>query len=299
MKLTRRMMTGGMAAMAIAPAASLARAETKMTQIPFAATTPLSIGRVGLMARDAERVAGYYRQVLGLKELRRGAGTIGLGTDERELIAIEQSDALKEDNPRSAGLYHTAFLLPRRADLARWTQHAIDTRIPVDGASDHLVSEAIYLTDPEGNGVEIYADRDASRWHFDNGTLRMGTEALDFQNLMGEMEAEPAGWAGVPNQTVIGHVHLRVGETVTAEQWWNQAQGLDTMVNYGGQAVFLSSGGYHHHIGANSWQSRGAGPRAMDTTGLGFVELVSKEAGAESVSRDPWGNEIRVLPAKA
>lgn len=170
-------------------------------------------------------------------------------------------------------------------------------RVAIDGASDHFVSEAVYLTDPEGNGVEIYADRDASGWRFDNGTLRMGTEALDVRNLMDEVGAGNAGWAGAPDETVVGHVHLRVGDTSAAEQWWNEAQGLDTMVRYGAQAVFLSSGGYHHHVGANSWQSRGAGPRAKDTTGLGFVELLSRQATAETASHDPWGNEIRVLPA--
>jgi catechol 2,3-dioxygenase len=298
MDLTRREMTGVMAAFALgATVPTQARTETTMTELPFAATTPTSVGRVGLMARDANRVADYYKTVLGLKELRNSGREIGLGIGGRELLAIEESAALKQDDPRSAGLFHTAFLLPRRADLARWTRHAIDTRIAVDGASDHLVSEAIYLTDPEGNGVEIYADRDPSAWPFENGALRMGTEALDFPKLMTEIGAEDAGWVGAPDETVIGHVHLRVGDTRAAEQWWNETQRLDTMVNYGGQAVFLSSGGYHHHIGANSWQSRGAGPRAMDTTGLAFVELKSKEAGAGTASRDPWGNEVRVVAA--
>lgn len=299
MTLTRRQMTGGMAALAVAAGAGPARAETRMENIPFAATTPVSIGRVGLRARDAARVADYYKAVLGLKELRRSGNVIALGTGEREILEIEESKALREDDPRSAGLYHTAFLLPRRADLARWTRHAIDGQIPVDGASDHLVSEAIYLTDPEGNGVEIYADRPRESWRFDGSTLRMGTERLDVPALLGELNETDAGWAGAPDGTVVGHVHLRVGDVNAAEAWWNEAQGLDTVVHYGGQAVFLSSGGYHHHVGANSWQSRGAGPREADRTGLAFVELVSKQADAESVSTDPWGNEIRVRPVKA
>ena len=299
MKLTRRQMTGGIAALAVGAGALPARTETSMQELPFAATTPVSVGRVGLMARDADRVADYYKAILGLKELRRAGNVIGLGVADREILEIEQSAALREDDPRSAGLYHTAFLLPARADLARWTRHAIDKRIPVDGASDHSVSEAIYLTDPEGNGVEIYADRAPETWSFDGPSVRMGTQALNVPNLLDELLlVRDPEWAGAPDRTVIGHVHLRDGDVKAAEDWWNDQQGFDTMLNYGGQAVFLSSGGYHHHVGANSWQSRGAGPRAADRTGLGFVELLSKEATAESASRDPWGNEVRVLPAK-
>lgn len=298
MRLTRRRMTGGMAALAMAGGTGAARTETTMSKLPFAAETPVSVGRVGLRARDADAVADYYKAILGLKELRRSDGTIALGTGEREILEIERSAALKPDDPRSAGLFHTAFLLPGRADLARWTRFAIDARIPVDGASDHSVSEAIYLTDPEGNGVEIYADRPRESWTFDGPAIRMGTYALDVQNLLDELRVSNSDWSGAPDGTVVGHVHLRVGDVGEAERWWNEAQGFDTMVHYGDSAVFLSSGGYHHHVGANSWRSRGAGPRPADTTGLSFVELVSKEAGGDSVSSDPWGNEIRLVPAK-
>ncbi len=267
-----------------------------MEQLPFAATTPVSIGRVGLRSRDAARLADYYGSVVGLGQVRHAGNVIGLGIGDREILEIEESATLREDDPRSAGLYHTAFLLPHRADLARWTQHAMDRRIAVDGAADHLVSEAVYLTDPDGNGVEIYTDRPRQAWSFDGDSVRMATDPLDFQNLMGELRQGDA-WNGAPENTVIGHVHLRVGDVKDAEAWWHEAQGLDTMLNFGGQAVFLSSGGYHHHIGANSWQSRRAGPRESDRTGLAFIELASKDAAVQTVSRDPWGTEVRVLPA--
>lgn len=299
MKLTRRQMTGGMAALAMGAGTFPARTETNMENLPFAATTPVSVGRVGLMARDANRVADYYKAILGFDELRRSGNVIALGAGGREILEIEESAALREDDPRSAGLFHTAFLLPSRPDLARWTRYAIDKRIPVDGASDHSVSEAFYLTDPEGNGVEIYADRPRETWSFDGSSVRMGTYALNVPNLLDELIVGDPEWKGAPDATVIGHVHLRVGDVDAAEQWWNDAQGFDTMLHYGGQAVFLSSGGYHHHIGANSWRSAGAGPRQADRTGLGFVELLSKEATQETSLPDPWGNEIRVLPAKA
>jgi catechol 2,3-dioxygenase len=267
-----------------------------MDQLPFAATTPVSIGRVGLKAKDANTLADYYKKILGLTETRRAGNVIGLGVGNREILEIEGSAALIPEDPRSAGLFHTAFLFPHRVDLARWTQHAIDSRLSVDGASDHAVSEALYLTDPEGNGVEIYVDRDRSDWTFDSGSVHMTTDALNFQDLMAQ-EGASDGWKGAPEGTIIGHVHLRVGDVKAAEAWWNEQQGFDTMLHYGGQAVFLSSGGYHHHIGANTWQSRGAGQRLDDRTGLGFVELASEGATSESASRDPWGTEVRVRPA--
>ncbi len=295
--LNRREFAGAAGAALTAGGAKAAGTETVMDNLPFAATTPVSIARVGLRARDADKVAGYYKAVLGLTETGRSGNTIRLSAGGRELLEIEGSAALKPDNPRSAGLYHTAFLLPSRADLARWVQHAVDNRIPVDGASDHAVSEAIYLTDPEGNGVEIYADRDRSNWSYPNGTLKMGTEALNFANLMQEVKPGDAGWAGARDGTVIGHVHLRVGDTSAAERFWNGDMDFDTVVKYGPQAVFLSTGGYHHHIGANSWQSSGAGPRAVDTTGLSFVELASKGPAASREDIDPWGNVVRTVGA--
>lgn len=267
-----------------------------MTALPFAVTTPISVGRVGLRARDAGRLAEYYKIVVGLKELRRSGNTIALGAGDRELLEIEGSPALQPDDPRSAGLFHTAFLLPSRRDLARWAKRAIDESITIDGASDHLASEAIYLSDPEGNGIEIYADRPPESWWNADGTPRIATDPLDFKSLFAELDAATPVWSGLPDGSVVGHAHLRVGDTREAESWWHEAQGLNTTARYGDQAVFLSSGRYHHHIGANSWQSRDAGPRAADRAGLGFVELHSREATAEHVSHDPWGNEIRVLP---
>ena len=297
MPLNRRQFAGSAGAALIAGGAGAAETETTMENLPFAATTPVSISRVGLRARDANKVADYYKTVLGLVETGRSGNTIRLSAGGRELLEIEGTAALRPDDPRSAGLYHTAFLLPSRADLARWVQHAIDKRIPVDGASDHFVSEAIYLHDPEGNGIEIYADRDRSNWNYDRGTLRMGTEALDFGSLMQEVKPGEAGWNGAPDGSVIGHVHLRVGNARDAEQFWNGDMSFDTVVKYGPQAVFLSTGGYHHHIGANSWQSAGAGPRAVDTTGLSFVELAARGPVSAREDVDPWGNVIRTVGA--
>ena len=135
-----------------------------MSELPFAATTPISVAQVGLKARDAKALADYYSAVVGLEQLSSDGETITLGAKGRPLLVIEGDTAAKPDDPRSAGLFHTAFLLPSRADLGRWINFAAERQIKIDGASDHLVSEALYLTDPEGNGIEIYADRMPTEW---------------------------------------------------------------------------------------------------------------------------------------
>lgn len=270
-----------------------------MSELPFAATTPVSVARVGLKARDADALAAFYRNVVGLQELARDGETITLGSPDRPLLVLERDAGAKPDDPRSAGLFHTAFLLPGRADLGRWINHAIADRIQIEGASDHIVSEALYLTDPEGNGIEIYADRPREGWAWDSGMVRMATARMDIPGVVGSVPAGDAGWKGVPQNTVVGHVHLRVGDPREAEDFWRREFGFDTVAKYGSQAVFLSSGGYHHHIGANTWQSAGAGPRDPARSGLSWVEMRSADATVRSEKRDPWGTVIRLVPDRA
>lgn len=264
-----------------------------MTELPFSATTPTHISKVGLKARDADALAAFYQRLLGLAELSRGEGTIVLGAGGRELLEIASAPSAKPDDPRSAGLFHTAFLLPTRKDLARWVRHAGDNRFAITGASDHLVSEALYLNDPEGNGIEIYADRPKDEWTKNGNDIAMATERLNVENLLREIDTSTPAWHDAPESTVIGHVHLRVGDPKAAEEWWHSELGFDTMAKYGSQAVFLASGGYHHHIGANTWASAGAGPRDPDRSGLAYVELASREQAARALS-DPWGTQIRI-----
>nr|WP_019173312.1 VOC family protein [Pseudaminobacter salicylatoxidans] len=268
-----------------------------MNTLPFAATTPTSVSRVGLKARDADTLAAYYRTVVGLDELSRDGTVITLGAANRPLLDIEADAAAKPDDPRSAGLFHTAFLLPERADLGRWIKHAIDRRIPVDGASDHLVSEALYLTDPEGNGIEIYTDRPHEGWKWNGPHVEMATIGLNIPDIVAS--AGDTEWNGAPENSIIGHVHLRVGDPKEAEAWWGREFGFDTVAEYGAQAVFLSSGGYHHHIGANSWQSPNAGKRDAGRTGLNWVEMRSASAKASEIREDPWGTVIRTVPDAA
>ncbi len=268
-----------------------------MSALPFSATTPISISRVGLKARDAEALAGFYEALLGFEELSRSGGEIALGAAGRELLSIESAPKAKPDDPRGAGLFHTAFLLPSRADLGRWIRHAAETRIPIEGASDHLVSEALYLTDPEGNGIEIYADRPKEGWGWNGDTVAMATKRLDIGSVVAAARPEDGAWAGAPENTVVGHAHLRVGDPNEAEKFWHEVFGFDTVAKYGAQAVFLSTGGYHHHIGANTWQSAGAGRRDPDRSGLSWIELRATNGRLSGEQVDPWGTVIRTIEA--
>ena len=267
-----------------------------MSELPFAATTPVSVARVGLKARNAAALADFYSAVVGLEQLSRDGETVTLGAKGRPLLVIEGDPAAKPDDPRAAGLFHTAFLLPSRADLGRWITHAAAQNIRVEGASDHIVSEALYLTDPEGNGIEIYADRPHESWRWNGGQVAMATERLNIPAVVGTIPEGDAGWQGAPENTVVGHVHLRVGDPRQAEAWWHEQMGFDTVARYGAQAVFLSTGGYHHHIGANTWHSAGAGRRDPGRSGLSWVELRSAWASAPAAYEDPWGTAIRLVP---
>jgi len=294
--LTRRTVIAGIATLAATPAGLAATEQEIMSGLPFAATTPISVAQVGLKARDAKALADYYSAVVGLEQLSSDGETITLGAKGRPLLVIEGDKAAKPDDPRSAGLFHTAFLLPSRADLGRWINFAAERQIKIDGASDHLVSEALYLTDPEGNGIEIYADRMPTEWKRDGDQIAMATQRMDIAGVRGSVPAGDAGWQGAAENSVVGHVHLRVGDPAAAEDWWHRTLGFDTVAKYGAQAVFLSTGGYHHHVGANTWQSAGAGQRDKGRAGLAWVELRSSDAKARSSYEDPWGTEIRVVP---
>lgn len=299
MKIDRRAVVGalasGLGAIATTHGARAVAKEQDMSELPFAATTPISVGRVGLKARDARGLADYYSAILGLEQLSADGETITLGAKNRPLLVIEGDKAATPDDPRTAGLFHTAFLLPTRADLGRWINFAIERQIPVEGASDHLVSEALYLTDPEGNGIEIYADREPGEWQWNGDKVAMATNRMDVEGVRGSVPAGDAGWQGAPENSIVGHVHLRVGDPRAAEDWWNRTLGFDTVARYGSQAVFLSTGGYHHHVGANTWQSAGAGQRDAGRSGLAWVEMLAKDPGRVDTYQDPWGTEIRVV----
>ena len=187
------------------------------------------------------------------------------------LLELRHDPAAPVANPRSAGLFHTAFLLPTRADLGQWLLHAADLRVPLQGASDHLVSEAIYLADPEGNGIEVYRDRPSETWALRDGVVQMDTLRLDLDDLAAT--ANKSRWSGLPEGSCIGHVHLQVGALEPAERFYAGLLGFDVTCRYPG-ATFFGSGGYHHHIGTNIWNSAGAPVRQPGAAGLASIEII-------------------------
>lgn len=266
------------------------------------ATAPLEIGHVALTVNDLSAVEAFYRDALGLSRLGGEGGVARLGAGGRAFLELREDRQAPRADPREAGLFHMAFLLPSRAALARWIVHAAERRLPLQGASDHLVSEAIYLADPEGNGIEVYVDRPREAWlRTRDGAIRMATERLDLQALAREADGP---WTGAPEGTVVGHVHLQVGDVAEAERFYAGTLGFDVVAHYPG-ASFLGSGGYHHHLGANVWNSRGAGRRRQPATGLAEVGILADPAeldailarggGATELS-DPWGTRFAVAP---
>lgn len=278
--------------------------ETVDTPVLEALDAPFHIGAVALRVSDLAGLTAFYRDAIGLAVIREEPGVALLGVDGEVLVRLEQGAT----RPTSAaGLFHLAILLPSRAALADWVGHAATTRIALEGASDHLVSEALYLSDPEGNGIEIYRDRKRADWPRRDGAIQMATDRLDLQKLLNE--TNPAPYAGMPSGTRMGHVHLRIGATAEAEAFYIGKLGFELMVRYPG-ASFMASGGYHHHIAGNIWNSRGAGARQTGEAGLDWFELVARDAadfeamrqrilaaggseGSEGPSIvDPWGNRV-------
>jgi catechol 2,3-dioxygenase len=245
----------------------------------------LAIGEVALRVRDLDRLAGFYRDAIGLAEVPAPDGAVGLGAGGVRLLTLVGDPDARTPDALAAGLFHAAFLLPSRAALAGWLAHAIERGLAIDGASDHLVSEAIYLADPEGNGIELYADRPRSAWRWDTAGVAMDTRPLDCRGLLataaGPVRAVPAG-------TRVGHVHLKVGNTIEAESFWTAALGMEVTSRRPG-AVFMAADGYHHHVAANAWMSRGAGPRDPQATGLIWFSVTGRDLPAEGVA-DRWGN---------
>jgi catechol 2,3-dioxygenase len=273
---------------------------------------PMRIGRVRLKVRDLAGVSGFYQDALGLVPVGQSAERIVLGVSGKPLLELVGDSSLAPLDRREAGLFHTAFLLPDRANLAHWLGFITRRRVRLLGAADHRVSEAIYLADPEGNGIEVYADRPVADWRAAGGQLDMPSNPLDLQALLAA--GSGGTWAGMPAGSVIGHVHLQVGDTAAAERFYRDLLGFEVTCRYPGGS-FFGAGGYHHQLAANTWNSRGAGPRPNRMAGLHSVELVVRDAatrsaietraqavelhheldGDGSVLRDPWGTVITLV----
>jgi catechol 2,3-dioxygenase len=272
------------------------------------------IGSVHLTVADLEAQRSFYERALGLRELERDGSTVRLGPDGGPVI-LELTG--HPDAPRrphgTTGLYHLAVLVPGRADLGQALRRVIESGWRFTGASDHLVSEALYLNDPEGNGIEIYRDRPREEWaRSDEGVIQMATLPLDLDGVLGEIEAAEPVPALMPAGTHIGHVHLQVANLRDAETFYSGALGFEVMVRTYPGALFVSAGGYHHHIGLNTWESAGGSPPPEGSTGLRSFELVlptaddanlfadrAREAGAQVETRDgtailldPWQDAV-------
>jgi catechol 2,3-dioxygenase len=260
------------------------------------ASAPVEIGEIALTVHDLDGVADFYRRVIGLEGLSGSGDELVLGVGSLPLVTLRRDRAARRAGRGEAGLFHTAFLMPSRAALAGWLVHAAGLGVRLEGASDHLVSEAIYLSDPEGNGIEVYADRPRAGWLGPDGAIRMATERLDLNALA---RAADGAWAGAPDGSVIGHVHLQAGAVPEAEAFWNGVMGFEIAAHYPG-AAFFGSGGYHHHIAANTWNSRGAGQRDFPCTGLAELVLLADAASHDGIvarlggasGADPWGTPV-------
>ncbi len=281
------------------------------TQAVLPAST--HIGLAALTVADLGRSVRFYSQLLGLHQLGISEQMGVLGTpDGKALLALIQQDGATPQPAYSTGLYHIAILFPSRLELARSLARLVKARYRLDGASDHLVSEALYLSDPDGNGLELYRDRPRDQWpRLAGGRVAMGSDQLDVQQLLDEGLQDPESEPGIPDGTVIGHMHLRVADMLKTAEFYGNVLGFDVIAEMPG-ALFVSAGGYHHHLGLNTWQSRGAPPPPKESVGLRFftvqlpdqvaVNKVRERVQAANIAieqhsedfavRDPAGNTL-------
>ncbi len=272
------------------------------------------IGAVHLTVHDLERSEQFYHQVMGFKTLQRDASELQLTADGLKPLLVLHGDAAAPPRPRrTTGLYHYAVLTPSRRDLARSIVRLAQSQYPLQGGADHLVSEALYLADPDDNGIEIYRDRPREEWQrLEDGSLQMANEPLDINGIVGELGGQNDSGDGLAPGTTIGHMHLNVGNLRDAESFYHELLGFDIVVRWHGQALFVSAGGYHHHLGLNTWNGVGAPPPPENAVGLKYFELALpsagqveeladrvvkagltvEEAGGSPLLRDPFRNGI-------
>ncbi len=266
-------------------------------------TPSLHIGAVHLRVSDLGRASAFYREAVGLWDQQRKGDTATLGVGGPALLQLSELPGARRMR-HHAGLYHFALVVPDRAALARALGRLIETETPFASA-DHLISEALYLSDPDGNGIEIYRDRPRQEWPFVNGRLQMDTLPLDVDDLLHAAEGTEADGEGLASGTRIGHVHLHVSHIAEAERFYRDVMGFELMQRFGNTASFLSAGGYHHHVAVNVWAGVGVPPAPADAVGLAWFEIVIPEdqgrdrlrarleAAGVSVEDHPQGCYIR------
>ncbi|MBE3561972.1 MAG: VOC family protein [Ktedonobacteraceae bacterium] len=270
------------------------------------------IEQVALTVVDLERSLNFYQDVLGFQVIARQQQSAQLGARAGlPLLELVENAGAQPRPTYTTGLYHFAIVVPTRADLGRSLLRLIEQHYPLDGASDHLVSEALYLSDPDGNGIEIYCDRPREQWRWRDGQVEMETRRLDLRNLAQAGVYEH--WQGIAPATRMGHVHLQVGDLQQARQFYCDVLGFEAVAQLPG-ALFVSAGGYHHHLGLNTWHSQGAPQPPANAVGLRFFTIslpdgrerervlerlqnaaIPFETLTDAVMlRDPWGNGIRL-----
>jgi catechol 2,3-dioxygenase len=246
-----------------------------------------AIGKVRLRVSDIDALAAFYERVVGLRAVERDGDLARLGPEGGEpLVELVAAPGAPAPPGFSTGLFHLAILVPDRAELARSLHRVAGAGWRLTGASDHLVSEALYLRDPEGNGIEIYRDRPRDQWNRDGDEVRMATLPLDLDGVLGELQPGEEDVNGMPEGTTMGHVHLQVADIPAAEAFYNGGVGLDVMVRSYPGALFLAAGGYHHHLGVNTWQSQGAPPPPEGALGLDRYELVFPDEASRDAAAD-------------
>lgn len=271
------------------------------------------VGEVNIKVLNIAKSLAFYQRVFGFAILEQSERKVVLSADGvQPLLILEQPEDIMAKVGRTTGLYHFAILLPRRADLANFLKHLIQTEGPSIrlGASDHYVSEALYFDDPDGNGIEVASDKPSMDWNWNNGHVDMATVALDANNLLAESDKD---WDGIPKDTVMGHIHLHVADLEETENFYVNGLGFDIVTRYPG-ALFASTGGYHHHLGLNVWNGVGAPAPAANSVGLKWFTLVlpdeitkekiiarlseigvsTETIGNSTVVKDPAGNQIQL-----
>lgn len=262
----------------------------KIAMQPFVISPKTILGPIVLRTADRIRLVNFYTEVIGLRVLPLEAKTedvVALGVDEgKPLVVLTEKINATSSPARTTGLYHFAILVPTRLVLARSLARLNDVGYPLQGASDHLVSEALYLADPDGNGIEIYVDRPRDSWQWDDGQVDLATLPLDVNNLLAELEPTSASWTGLPKNTCIGHIHLHVGDLEEAEMFYIHKLGFEQTARYGPSATFISAGGYHHHIGMNTWKGVGAPFPPADAVGMQEFTIYLPDKPAYEALRD-------------
>ncbi len=270
-----------------------------------------TIGHVSLTVADLDRSISFYTGPLGFEVIARQGSDAALGAGGTPLLYLTEQKGAKPWPGHATGLYHFAILLRTRADLGRWLQNWLDQGYPLPGQGDHLVSEAFYLSDPDGSGIEVYRDRPRSEWQWEGGRVKMDSLPIDVKGVLSAGHADGKSWNGFPAGTTVGHVHLQVGDISHAAAFYVDMLGFDLVAEMPA-ALFVSAGGYHHHLGMNTWHSRGAKAAPAGTAGLrDFTIVLADEAARQrvlervaaaginpeweddvAVVRDPWDTKV-------